>query len=161
MAIVLLLLLFSCRKVIDRNLKSLDRLSDTVRHLSENHFDKSIPYHGRHDEIGELQRSFSLMQKALAEHIREMHQKNETLTQRNAELQEAYERGQEDERAKALILGNVTGQFLPPVQAISAATSQLSMHYQDFAKQEMTSLKTEITAQSETITTLSDQMLKI
>ena len=130
MAIVLLLLLFICRKVIDRNLKSLDR-------------------------------SFSLMQKALAEHIREMHQKNETLTQRNAELQEAYERGQEDERAKALILGNVTGQFLPPVQAISAATSQLSMHYQDFAKQEMTSLKTEITAQSETITTLSDQMLKI
>lgn len=161
MAIVLLLLLFICRKVIDRNLKSLDRLSDTVRHLSENRFDKPIPYHGRHDEIGELQRSFSLMQKALAEHIREMHQKNETLTQRNAKLQEAYERGQEDERAKALILGNVTGQFLPPVQAISAATSQLSMHYQDFAKQEMTSLKTEITAQSETITTLSDQMLKI
>ena len=161
MAIVLLLLLFICRKVIDRNLKSLDRLSDTVRHLSENRFDKPIPYRGRHDEIGELQRSFSLMQKALAEHIREMHQKNETLTQRNAELQEAYERGQEDERAKALILGNVTGQFLPPVQAISAATSQLSMHYQDFAKQEMTSLKTEITAQSETITTLSDQMLKI
>ena len=161
MAVVLLLLLFICRKVIDRNLKSLDRLSDTVRHLSENRFDKPIPYHGRHDEIGELQHSFSLMQKALAEHIREMHQKTETLTQRNAELQEAYERGQEDERAKALILGNVTGQFLPPVQAISAATSQLSTHYQDYTKQEMASLKTEITAQSETITALSDQMLKI
>ena len=101
------------------------------------------------------------MQKALAEYIREMHQKTETLTQRNAELQEAYERGQEDERAKALILGNVTGQFLPPVQAISAATSQLSTHYQDYTKQEMASLKTEITAQSETITALSDQMLKI
>lgn len=161
MAVVLLLLLFICRKVIDRNLKSLDRLSDTVRHLSENHFDKPIFYGGRHDEIGELQRSFSLMQKALAEHIREMHQKTDTLTQRNVELQEAYERGQEDERAKALILDNVTGQFLPSVQAISAATTRLSTHYQDFTNQEMTSLKMEITAQSEAITTLSDKMLKI
>jgi methyl-accepting chemotaxis protein len=159
--VVLLLLLFICRKVIDRNLKSLDLLSDTVKHLSQNRFDEPIPYQGRQDEIGELQRSFSLMQQALSSHIREMHQKTEALTQRNAELQAAYERGQEDERAKALFLSKATSQLLPPVQAISAATSRLSTDYQGFTKQEMTDLKTEITTHSETITALSDQMLKI
>jgi HAMP domain-containing protein len=159
--VVLLLLLFICRRVIDRNLKSLDQLSDTVRRLSQNRFDEPIPYKGRQDEIGELQRSFSLMQQALSSHIREMHQKTDVLTQRNAELQEAYERGLEDERAKALFLSKATTQLLPPVQAISAATGRLSTDYQSFTKQEMTNLKTEITTHSETITALSDQMLKI
>lgn len=161
MAVVLLLLLFICRRVIDRNLKPLDNLSETVRRISQNRFDEPIPYWGRQDEIGELQRSFSLMQQALSSHISEMHQKTEALTQRNAELQAAYERGLEDERAKALFLSKATTQLLPPVQAISAAMGRLSTGYQGFTKQEMTSLKTEITTHSETITELSDQMLKI
>lgn len=161
MAVVLLLLLLLCRRVIDLNLKSLDQLSDTVRRLSQNRFDEPIPYYGRQDEIGDMQRSFSLMQQALSNHIVEMRQKTEALTQRNAELQTAYERCQEDERAKDLFLSNATNQLLPPVQAISAATGRLSTNYQRFTKEEMSSLKTEITTHSETITALSDQMLLI
>ena len=159
--VVPLLLLLLCRKVIDRNLRSLDILSDTVRHFSQNRFEEPVSYRGRQDEIGELQRSFSLMQQTLAGHLSEMHQKTEALRQRNADLQAAYERGQEDERAKALFLSNTTSQLLPPVQAISTATARPGTHYQDFTKPEMTSLKTEITTHSETITTLTDQMLKI
>ena len=157
--VALLLLLFVCRKLIDGNLKSLDLLSETVRHMSNNQFDKPIPYMGRKDEIGELQLSFAKMQKALKSHIDEIHLKTDTLKQQNAELQSAYERGREDERTKAAFLSQTTEKFMQPVNAIGAAAERLCSQYQDVSKEETEALLADITSNTEVVTDLIGQML--
>ena len=157
--IVLLLLLFTCRRIIDHNLSSLDDLSDIVRRISQNQFDEPIPNRDRKDEIGELHRSFSQMQQALTNHINELHQKTEALKQRNEELKAAYERGREDERTKAAFLSHTTSQIMPPANVVNTTTNILSAKYQTITKEEMTLLKTQITESSDTITRLIDEML--
>lgn len=157
--IALLLLLFVCRKLIDGNLKSLDLLSETVRHMSNNQFDKPIPNLGRKDEIGELQLSFAKMQKALKSHIDLINQKTDTLKQQNEELQSAYERGREDERTKAAFLSQTTEKFMQPVNAIGAAVERLCSQYQNYSKEEIEAIQAEITLNTKEVTDLIDQML--
>ena len=159
MVVVLLLLLLLCRTVIDRNLKPLDLLSAKVRRISQNHFDEPIPTNNRQDEIGELQRSFSIMQQSLASHLNEMHQKTAELQERNQELQAAYERGREDERTKTVFLSTISEKIMIPVNEIQAATERLSARYQDLTKAEMHQLQQQINTHSETITSLIDQTL--
>ena len=158
MVVVLLLLLLICRLVIDRNLKSLDLLSAKVRRISQNYFDEPIPTNNRQDEIGELQRSFSTMQQALVSHLGEMHQKTEELQNRNDALQAAYERGLEDERTKTTFLSTISARIMVPVNEIHSATDRL-IHYQDLTKEEMNCLQQQISAHSETITSLIDRTL--
>ena len=160
MVAVLLLLLLVCRLVIDYNLKPLDLLSVKVRRITQNHFDEPIPTNNRQDEIGELQRGFSTMQQSLASHLTEMHHKTEELQKRNEELQIAYERGLEDERAKTAFLSSISERIMVPVNKIHDATDYLDLHYQDLTKEEMARLQQQIVAQSEIITNLIDQTLK-
>jgi Signal transduction histidine kinase, nitrate/nitrite-specific len=160
MVAVLLLLLLVCRLVIDYNLKPLDLLSVKVRRITQNHFDEPIPTNNRQDEIGELQRGFSTMQQSLASHLTEMHHKTEELQKRNEELQIAYERGLEDERAKTAFLSSISERIMVPVNKIHDATDYLDFHYQDLTKEEMARLQQQIVAQSEIITNLIDQTLK-
>jgi HAMP domain-containing protein len=159
MVVVLLLLLLICRLVIDHNLKPLDLLSSKVRRISQNYFDDPIPANNRQDEIGELQRGFSSMQRALVSHLTEMHQKTTELQERNQALQVAYERGREDERTKTVFLSSISEQIMVPVNEIYAATDRLSVRYQNFTKEEMSQLQQQISAHSDTITTLIDQTL--
>ena len=160
MVAVLLLLLLVCRLVIDYNLKPLDLLSVKVRRITQNHFDEPVPTNNRQDEIGELQRGFSTMQQSLASHLTEMHHKTEELQKRNEELQIAYERGLEDERAKTAFLSSISERIMVPVNKIHDATDHLDFHYQDLTKEEMARLQQQIVAQSESITNLIDQTLK-
>lgn len=159
MVVVLLLLLLLCGKVIGYNLKPLDLLSAKVRRISQNHFDEPIPTNNRQDEIGELQRSFSIMQQSLSSHLSEMHQMTETLQVRNQELQAAYERGREDERTKTAFLSTISEKLMTPVDEIHAATDRLSARYQDLTKAEMNQLQQQIYTHTETITSLIDQTL--
>lgn len=159
MIVVLLLLLLLCRMVINRNLMPLDLLSEKVRRISQNHFDEPIPTNNRQDEIGELQRSFSTMQQSLASHLSEMHQKTETLQERNQALQAAYDRGREDERTKTAFLNRISEELMQPVNEISIATDRLGAAYQRLTKAEMIELQQQINLQTETITSLIDQTL--
>lgn len=161
MVAVLLLLLLVCRLVIDYNLKPLDLLSGKVRRISQNRFDEPIPAPKRLDEIGELQTSFSTMQQSLANHLSEMHHKTEELQKRNEALQVAYERGREDERIKTVFLSTISEKIMEPVSEIQAATDRLCVRYQDFTKEEMNQLQQVITANSDRITKLIDQTLKV
>lgn len=157
--IVLLLLLFGCRRLIDRNLKSLDQLSETVIRISQNQFDEFVPDKGRNDEIGELQQSFAKMQQALKERIGEINQKSTMLKKQNEELNAAYERGQEDERTKSAFLSQTTEKFMQPVNAIGAATDQLCKNYHSFSREEMKTLQALIIYNSDAVTSLIEQML--
>ena len=159
MVIVLLLLLFVCRLVIDHNLKPLDLLSVKVHRITQNRFDETIPSNNRQDEIGALQRGFSTMQQSLASHLSEMHHKTAELQERNQELQVAYERGREDERTKTAFLSTISEKIMKPVNEIRTATDCLSRSYQDLTKAEMEQLQQQISTNSGTITNLIDQTL--
>ena len=71
----------------------------------------------------------------------------------------AYERGREDERTKTVFLSSISEQIMVPVNEIYAATDRLSVRYQNFTKEEMSQLQQQISAHSDTITTLIDQTL--
>ena len=159
MVIVLLLLLFVCRLVIDHNLKPLDLLSVKVHRITQNRFDETIPSNNRQDEIGALQRGFSTMQQSLASHLSKMRHKTAELQERNQELQVAYERGREDERTKTAFLSTISEKIMKPVNEIRTATDCLSRSYQDLTKAEMEQLQQQISTNSETITNLIDQTL--
>ena len=159
MVVVLLLLLLICRLVIDHILKPLDLLSSKVRRISQNCFDDPIPTNNRQDEIGELQRGFSSMQQALVSHLSEMHQKTAELQERNQALQVAYKRGREDERTKTVFLSSISEQIMVPVNEIYVATDRLSERYQNITKEEMNQLQQQISAHSDTITSLIGQTL--
>ena len=158
-AIGLLLLLWACRMLIDKHLRPLDQLERNVRHISKNNFEEAIQHVERKDEIGGLQNSFSTMQHTLADIIHEIHQKTETLRQRQQELETAYERAQEDQRVKSSFLRNITYQLIQPVSTIHALTTTISVNYLNLPHNEMSRIRTEIISQTNEITNLIDKKL--
>ena len=156
----LFLILLACRLLINGTLKPLDTLADNVKRLSNNNFGESIPYDGRQDEIGSLQESFSTMQQTLANYIHEIHQKTETLKQRQQELEAAHERAQEDQRVKTAFLQTITQQIAQPVGAVHALSIKVGNDYQTLTKEEMSQICSEMMAYTNEITRLNDQQLQ-
>ena len=99
------------------------------------------------------------MQQALVSHLSEMHQKTAELQERNQALQVAYKRGREDERTKTVFLSSISEQIMVPVNEIYVATDRLSERYQNITKEEMNQLQQQISAHSDTITSLIGQTL--
>lgn len=155
----LLVLLLICRILIDRNLKPLDLLADNVRRISDNHFEQTQDIGERKDEIGGLQSSFTTMQQKLADYINEINQKTDMLKQRQRELENAYERAQEDQRVKTAFLSNITQQLIQPVSDIHTLTSTLATNYHDFSIEDMNRMRAEIVLYTNEITLLIDQKL--
>lgn len=166
----LLLLLVVCRFLIDRNLKQLDQLAETVRHINEHHTEgrQTSGFHQepeiwneRKDEIGSLQRSFLTMQKMLTGKINEIHQKTDDLKDRQKELELAYERAQEDQRVKTAFLRNVSQQIVEPVSSIHTLITTIAANYQDLSGDDLSRIRAEIISQTNEITFLIDQKLII
>ena len=117
----LLLLLFFSVFIIRYNLRPLKRLGASAEKMSEGDFHVSVPDSKRRDEIGQLQRSFSKMQRSLSEYINKIHHSTETLTERNEELLRASELAKEDDRIK-----------LRPVKSDRDALARLFGEEEDF-----------------------------
>ena len=162
----LLLLLVVCRILIDRHLRPLDQLAETVRRISDHHGDtglNQIPTpvisRERKDEIGGLQSSFFTMQQTLAGYISEIHQKTDTLKQCQLELEVAYERAQEDQRVKTAFLRDVTQQIVQPANALHSLTNTIATNYHDLSEEDMSRIRSEIISHTNEITALIDQKL--
>ena len=164
----LLLLLLVCRFLIGRNLKPLDLLAETVRRIIEYHAEggqdsglnqESVIPGERKDEIGGLQRSFLTMQQTLSGYIDEIHQKTDTLKQRQMELEVAYERAQEDQRVKTAFLRNISQQIAQPVNAIHTLTTTIATDYQNLSEEDLSRIRSEIISHTNEIIILIDQKL--
>lgn len=168
MGVGLFFLLLVCRFLIDRNLKPLDLLAETVRRIIDHHAEEGqgsglnqefvIPRE-RKDEIGGLQSSFLTMQQTLSGYIDEIHQKTDTLKQRQMELEVAYERAQEDQRVKTAFLRNISQQIVQPVNAIQTLTTTIATNYQNLSEEELSQIRSEIISHTNEITLLIDQKL--
>jgi methyl-accepting chemotaxis protein len=162
----LFLLLLVCRFLIDRDMKQLDQLADTVRRINDHHTKEGLSqepmtWKERNDEIGSLQRSFLTMQQTLAGYINEIHQKTDDLKYRQLELKAAYELSQEDQRVKTAFLRNVSQQIALPVSSIQNLISTIAANYQDLSEEELGRIRAEIVSQTNEITLLIDQKLII
>ena len=159
-AIVGLLLLFIfCIFIIRRSLQPLKQLAHSAHRIAEGDYDEKVPDSERQDEIGHLQQSFSLMQQSLAHHIDEMNHTTDTLTQRNHELQHAYELAKEADRVKTAFLNNMTDQMSHPVAVINAESDILHQNYTTFTPEEMAAHVDKMLENTEAVTQLLNQLL--
>lgn len=68
----LLLMLYVLAKLIQRELKPLNTLTDQAESIAAGNFDEELPNDGRTDEVGRLCQSFGNMQQSLVRYIEEM-----------------------------------------------------------------------------------------
>lgn len=156
----ILLLLFFCWAVVRRNLSQLVTLAHSTSHFAEGKFSTEVPDTTRHDEIGQLQRSFKAMQHSLANHLDEVRQQTNELEQRNAELLEAYKQTKEDERVKTAILQNMTDNMERPVANISAIAHTICEEHQNLSNDYMCSMVAKMQTDAVKVTELLDDLIR-
>ena len=128
--------------------------------FAEGRFDSEVPDSTRHDEIGQLQRSFRTMQKALNDHVEEVRQETERLEQSNVELLEAYKQTKEDERVKSAILENMTDKMEKPVANISAIAHTICEEHQSLSNDYMSSMVAKMQTDAAKVTELLDDLIR-
>lgn len=155
-----LLLLYFCWAVVRGNLRQLVKLARSASLFAEGEFDTAIPDTTRHDEIGQLQRSFKAMQHSLAIHVDEVRKQTKELEQRNVELLEAYRQTKVDERVKTAILQNMTDKMEQPVANISAIAHTICEEHQNLSNDYMGSMVAKMQADATTVTELLDNLIR-
>lgn len=155
----LLLLFVFCILIIRRGLKPLKQLAHAAQRIADGEYEEKVPTSQRHDEIGHLQHSFSMMQRALSDHIGELNRTTDTLTQRNRELQKAYELAKEADRVKTAFINNMTDQMAHPVSVIAAESDILREGHTTFTPEEMTAHVDTMLENTEAVTKLLNQLL--
>jgi methyl-accepting chemotaxis protein len=156
----LLLLLFFSVFIIRYNLRPLKRLGASAEKMSEGDFHVSVPDSKRRDEIGQLQRSFSKMQRSLSEYINKIHHSTETLTERNEELLRASELAKEDDRIKTAVINNMTDQMVHPVDVIAHESDLIRLEYKNYSEEEMAQHVDRMLASTDDVTNLLNQLLE-
>lgn len=159
-AIVGILLFFVlCSMVIHRQVRPLRLLTHSVQRIAAGHYDETIPYTRRNDEIGKLQEHFQKMQQSLAHYVSQLEELTNTLHERGHVLRNAYRRAQEADRMKTAFLHHMTNQMQEPAAVISQSVATLCDTQQPISRQEACQVVEAIQQQSKVITDLLGQML--
>jgi len=155
---LLLLLLFSLT-TIRHSLKPLQKLAETTRRISEGDFSARVAISPRVDEIGQLQRSFTTMQKSVNNYTQELMSETTTLKERQEELHEAYEHAKEDERIKTVVLHKMPDKMAAPVAEILATAKQVC-DYKGKNASDISEATNKLCDSARQITTLLDEMIR-
>ena len=158
----LLLLLVLCRLFTHHRLLPLKQLSYSAQRIADGNFDDSpvIQQHNKNtDEIGLLQRHFTLMQHSLATHMGEMERLTTELRERGKVLNAAYEQAKDADRMKTAFLHNMTNQMIMPVNNLVEDVNDLCQNYTEMAQYDIDRLSNDIQEQSSVITDLLNDML--
>lgn len=158
-AICLLVFFVLCRIVVGSQLKPLRKLTRRAQDISEGHFDKEVPRTNRHDEIGQFQQHFKLMQDRLALKISKNEELTATLQERRETLRQTYEQMQDANEIKTSFLQNVSNQIIAPSEAIKKSVTNLCDNFQDISLQEARQEVDTIKHQNETILALVNEIL--
>ena len=144
--------------VVGRHLRPLNRLADAAQSIAQNNLETPIPDTHHQDETGRLQNSLSKMQQSLKAYIAEMRYKQDTLSRQNAELNAAYAEVEGYELLKANFLRDMTARMAKPVDSLCQQTDRICRNYAKMTKAEMVRLQLGIMQNTETITSLLDQL---
>ena len=153
-----LLLLYVLYIVVGRHLRPLHRLADAAQSIAQNNLDTPIPDTRHQDETGRLQNSLSKMQQSLKAYIAEMRHKQDTLSRQNAELNAAYAEVEGYESLKTNFLRDMTARMAEPVDSLCQQTDRICQNYAKMTKAEMVRLQLGIMQNTETVTSLLDQL---
>ena len=156
----ILILLYIIYLVIARHLRPLHILADAAQSIANGRLDTPISEAYHEHETGRLQNSLKKMQASLATYMAEMQQKQDTLSQQNAELQAAYAEAQAYEALREKVLSKMTDRMAAPVAQICHSTETVCHHYDTLSKAEMTALQTDIMHATQTLTELLDQLME-
>ena len=154
------LLLFFCVFIIRYNLRPLKQLGISAEKMAEGDFHVAINDSKRRDEIGQLQHSFSRMQRSLNEYISKIQDSTKTLTEQNEELIKAHELSKEDDRMKTAVINNMTDQMAHPVDLIADESDIIRRDYKNLSEEEMTRHVDLMLENTEIVTSLLNQILE-
>ena len=159
-AVVSLLVLFVLTwRAVGHHLHPLDMLATSAQRIANGDMENTVPEASHPDEIGQLQTSFSKMQRALTDYITEMQQKRDTLNRQNQALESAYAKAREADGMKALFLSRMTSQMSETVEAIDQLSKRLCDHYTELSKAEQMQIRIEMLNYTDTVTRLLDQTM--
>ena len=154
------LLLFFCVFIIRYNLRPLKQLGISAEKMAEGDFHVAINDSKRRDEIGQLQHSFSRMQRSLNEYISKIQDSTKTLTEQNEELIKAHELSKEDDRMKTAVINNMTDKMAHPVDLIADESDISRRDYKNLSEEEMTRHVDLMLENTEIVTSLLNQILE-
>ena len=140
----LLLLLFFSLITIRNSMKPLQQLAEATHRIAGGDFSDTKMKRQRDDEIGQLQRSFTKMQRS---------------EERHQELLEAYERAKEDERMKTAILHKMPDKMAAPVAEISTTAKLVCQHEGENAP-DISEATMKMQDNAQRITILLDEMIR-
>lgn len=133
----LILFFVCCWFITHRQLLPLQMLTSSAERISSGKFDETIPDTNSDDEIGQFQKHFQQMQKALVANISELEQLTATLDERGSVLKKAYAQAQEADKMKMAFLHNMTNQMIAPSLDINKRVTELCDSYKDISQQKM------------------------
>ena len=157
----LLLLFFTVKALIRRQLKPLLMLSEKAQSIAQGHYNEVIPDSRQEDEIGRLQNNFQTMQQSLAKYIGKLEQLTATLREHGEHLRVTYNEVQKADRMKTVFLHNMTNQMTNPAVAIDRHVDELCDTSQHKGQKKTTQLVDNIQRNGETITELLNNLINI
>ncbi len=160
--ISLILLMFFCLIFTHRQLLPLRMLAKSAQRIADGHYNDTIPDAHQQDEVGQLQRNFQQMQKALSANIGKLEELNTSLKERGEVLGKAYEQAKEADRVKTAFLHNMTNQMIEPTDIIANNVALLSQMKQDpDTQKDAATMVGEIEAQGRIITSLLNSLIDV
>ena len=114
----LILLLLFFMHTMTRFVAPLNQLVSQSHRIASGHFTEPMARTPRTDLVGQLQNSFSTMQKSLAEQITRLQQAHEKAEERNRELQRANDLAQAARQQKVAFLQDMSHQIRTPLNII-------------------------------------------
>lgn len=107
-----------CRRIINRHIKPLNALTVQVQSIAKGNFSESLPLSTRHDEVGQLQNSFAVMQQSIGQHVSHIQAVNKEMSKSNEQLMQADRQAQEASSKKTAFVQDMTHQIRTPLNII-------------------------------------------
>lgn len=159
-AIGLLLLLLCTWYIVSRSVRPLQKLVDSTHQMTQHEFTGDIPDSTREDEIGRLQRRFKAMQESLGKYVNKVRQQSAVLEARHAELQQAYEQAQEEERVRNAVLHRMTKNMSAPVADITAVSRTICEEYHNMTDDYMDAMVDKLESDANQVGELLNELLR-
>ena len=157
----LLIVVFFCIFISHRQLVPLQRLVDASQRMADGHYSDAVEESRRSDEVGYVQNTFRQMQQSIGSHIAHIRHLTDVVSQRNRDLQQAYEQAREADRMKDAVIKNVSDQMGQSVKAISIIVSELRQHITTMDSEECCQMSEKIRVHTQTTTELLGHLLDI
>ena len=155
----LLVVAVFCIFITHHQLVPLQHLVDASHRMAGGHYDDCVEESRRTDEVGYVQNTFRQMQQSIGTHIARISQLTEVLSQRNNDLQQAYEQVRETDRMKDAVIRNVSDRMGQSVKAIGAIVGNFREHIDTMEAEECRQMSEKIRTHTDTTTELLGHLL--